>query len=258
MSIERSRNRFRTPAPLRPRPDGISRRVATAARDRQLGPLPEQRPTGWHRLVYDNPPRPVPPALPEIWAGSTGRPAGNAAAPARPDRPIHPTVEVEASAVTLGSGPAPGSGVAPGFRAAAGSETGVTGHRAGPRWRQVGRVLDERPDRRRRWSALLAAALGAAAAAGLGVVLLIGSISAPAEPAPGQRPLTSPATTVVGPAVTVVGPAATLTDSPTVSTPPTLAPPVDPPGAAVVSTLGPGDPGFGWPSSAFGSGSAGN
>jgi len=221
VSIERSRNRFRTTGALTPRPDGISRRVATAARDRRLGPLPEQRPTGWHRLVFD-PPRRVPAASPEAaGADPTARPVDDpAVSPARPDAPIRPN-QVDRSR------------------------------------RQVGRVIEARPNRSRRWAAVLIAAAGAAAAAGVATVLLVSAQSDPTPPGPG------PGVTSTPPPVVTSSP--TPTDSPTAAATPAVvdgpAPssvePVVPTAPAVVSTLSPGDPGFGWPSTAFGSAPAG-
>lgn len=186
MSVERARDRGRASGLVAryPRPDGISRRVATAARDRHPGPPPEPVPTGWHRHVFDHP------------------------------------------AVVLNPGPRQENG-----------PVDATGrHR-----RQMGRVLDGSPTRRR--PAIVAGSLGAVVALGVGAALILA--------APSGRPADSPPVPATQPAT----PAATRTviPTPTVDT----AGPTDPeappaPAPAVVSTLSAGDPGFGWPSTAFG------
>lgn len=241
MPIEHSRNRYRPTGAGAPRPDGISRRVATAARDRRLGPLPEQRPTGWHRLVFDNPPRPVPATSPESPSADPSAPPVQDPAESRPDAPIRPNHPTVAGAAPMG--------------AAAG--TAATHRRAEPPRRQVGRVTEARPHRSRRWAAVLIAAVGAAAAAGVATVLMVSAQSDPTAPVPGPGVISTPP-----PAATS---APTPTDSPTaapagavVGVPaPSSVEPAVPTEPAVVSTLSPGDPGFGWPSTAFGSAPAG-
>lgn len=230
---------MRPPGPVTPRPEGISRRVATAARDRHPGPLPEQRPTGWHRVVYDNPPPPVP-ARPE--PPIPARPA----APARFDR----THLVD----TPPQPPAPGAG-------AAGS------HRpADARHRQVGRVLAAPPaGRNRRAVLVLAATVGAAAVAVLSAVVLLAGPSVPDETGPEVpatvapiRPAGSPSGPAgqpdgpTAPSASTAGPGAEST-APLAADPTAQPPSAAGPDPAQVTTLTPGDPGFGWPSSAFGS-----
>jgi len=206
-----------------------------AARDRSLGPLPEQRPTGWHRLVFDNPPRPAPPApsLPPPDADPVRRADGAAPASSREMRaaPTDRPASVDPSTMDAHPGPAEAAGH----------------RRTGPPRQQIGRVLDPRPDRAHRWTPALIAAVGAAAAAA--ALLMITTRPAPSEPAPGPVvPSVSPSVARPG------GPAPTpreVAESPA----PSPADPTTLPGAAVVSTLAPGDPGFGWPSTAFGSAS---
>ncbi|HEY5880185.1 MAG TPA: hypothetical protein VIU11_14845 [Nakamurella sp.] len=113
--------------------------------------------------------------------------------------------------------------------------------------RQVGRVLDDMP-RRRRPTVVVAGALFAVIAAAVVAVLVLSTTSgSPAEPpsAPATRP--EPRTTVVP--TTIATP--TLTGD--TGAPTSGSAPAGGPGPAVVSTLPPGDPGFGWPSTAFGS-----
>lgn len=191
MSIERARDHGRTTGLVarHPRPDGISRRVASAARDRHLGSLREQVPTGWHRPALDHP-------TAAVSAGS-----------ARSSDPAEPN---------------------------------------GRRRRQVGRVLDDLPTRRRP-TADVAAALGTLVALGAGTVLILSATSgSPADPpsAPATHPAPPTATSADLPAPTLTVGTADLTSEggPAVGTAP-----------AVVSTLNPGDPGFGWPSTTFGS-----
>lgn len=245
MSIERSRNRLRSTGAVAPRPDGISRRVATAARDRQLGPLPEQRPTGWHRLVFDNPPRPVSASAVEApSADPTARPVEDPAdSPARPDAPIRPDHPTVAEAAPMG--------------AADGAGSATTHRRTEPPRRQVGRVTEARPHRSRRWAAVLIAAVGAAAVAGVATVLMVSTQSDPSAPGPGPGVISTPSPVLTS--------APAPTDSPTAAPTPAVADvpapssvvPAVPTEPAVVSTLSPGDPGFGWPSTAFGSAPAG-
>lgn len=199
----------------------MSRRVATAARERRAGPLPEQRPTGWHRIVYEHP---SPPVLPEPPGRITSAGTGNApVAPA----PVDP------------AGP----------------------HRlADPERQQLGRVLGPRPTARRRRAAVLLAAAVTAAVAAVGTVVLVSAQSAPDDgpgaPATGPAAVsTTPASAPASAPPSAGAPGPAPTSGPTVpSAGATPGPTVDAgPGAAVVTTLGSGDPGFGWPSTAFGS-----
>lgn len=244
MSIERSRNRMRPPGPVTPRPDGISRRVATAARDRRPGPLPEQRPTGWHRVVYDNP---LPPARPE---------------PARSDDPMRGgSGSLEREQVVEGTVPTVPAGP---------RQPAHPGHQ------QVGRVLGLPPAGRTRRAALvLAATVGAAAAAAMAAVVLVAGASGPertgpgeigpdapatvepvrpsgSSPAPGGSTAAGPSSTSAPEAVPPAGPAEPAAE-PGAGVPPTEPAPATEPDPARVTTLGPGDAGFGWPSTAFGS-----
>jgi len=150
-----------------------------AARDRQLGPLPEQRPTGWHRLVFANPPRPDQPVLPPTVPGSAQSDplqsdwrhpswTPTVAGVGRPLQPAGP----DSAPQKVPEPPVAGPGV------------GGTHRQPRPARRQIGRVLDPRPDRVRR-SAMLVAALAAAAAAGVCAVLLVSAETATPEPAPG-------------------------------------------------------------------------
>lgn len=243
MPIERSRNRMRSPASGAPRPDGISRRVATAARDRRIAPLREQRPTGWHRIVYANPARPEPPAWLDADGGADSPP------------------------------PSPGRSDGSRRRSDAGRP-------------QLGRVFGPPPAARRRSTALvLAGAVGAAAATVFAAVVLLSGPSAPEETGPAGpapvapiRPGGWPSALVGGPdsprSESTSGPAAVppadpradpaadpsaepgadpATDRPAEPNP-AAAPAAEPgPDPAQVTTLTPGDPGFGWPATAFGS-----
>ncbi|WP_420123025.1 hypothetical protein [Nakamurella sp.] len=235
MSIERSRNRMRPPGPVTPRPDGMSRRVATAARDRRPGPLPEQRPTGWHRVVYDNP---MPPAR-----------------PADPPRDVPPALIP--AVVRAPVGPRPPSG---------------GGHQ------QVGRVLGPPPAGRTRRAALvLVATVGAAAAAGMAAVVLVAGSSEPDRIGP-EAPATVAPIHSTGASLPSNGSTGTGPGAPSSASAPDAIPPAGPvgttgaedtgtaptdaadsgpetgPDPAQVTTLVPGAPGFGWPSTAFGSG----
>jgi len=269
VSIERSRQRARISGSTvrHPRPEGISRRVATAARDRRLGPLPEQRPTGWHRLVFANPPRPdqavhppTPTPTPPVPGPSQSDPSQSDPSqsdpsesdPSLPDlrHPAWPPPTAVVGRPLQSTEPASESEPEK-VRAAAGPGGGGTHRQPPPVRHQIGRVLDPRPDRVRR-SAMLVAALAAAAAAGVCAVLLVSAESATPEPAPGPVP----SVVVSGPAS--VDPAAPApTPTPAAATPTVVpsvgSPSVGPVAPAVVSTLTPGDPGFGWPSTAFGS-----
>jgi hypothetical protein len=263
VSIERSRQRARISGSTvrHPRPEGISRRVATAARDRQLGPLPEQRPTGWHRLVFANPsrsdqpipipiPTPTPTPTPPVPGPSQSDPSQSD--PSLPDlrHPAWPPTAAVVGRPLQSTGPASESEPEK-VRPAAGPGRGGTHRQPPPVRHQIGRVLDPRPDRVRR-SAMLVAALAAAAAAGVCAVLLVSAESATPEPAPGPVPsvvVSEPASVdPAAPAPTPTPAAAAPTAAPSV-----VSPSVGPVAPAVVSTLTPGDPGFGWPSTAFGS-----
>ncbi|HEY7811818.1 MAG TPA: hypothetical protein VIC62_01185 [Nakamurella sp.] len=221
MSVERFRDRLRSsgPAARNLRPDAISRRAARAARDRQVGPPPEQVPTGWYRHTFRNTPQSAP---------ATGR-----------LEPGPPAVEPDRA------------------------------HRRFDRpRRQVGRVLDPVPGRRPRPMLALTCGLGLVTAAGAVVALFVwaGSGAPPAsDPGPVEQVTAVPS----APASAMSSPSEPAAPSPAAPspaapppTPPAAVPPTLPtavpitpaePGPAVVSTLIPGDPGFGWPSAAFGS-----
>lgn len=225
VTIERFRDRIRAPAPVNPRPDGISRRVAMAARDRQLGPLPEQRPTGWHRLVFDNPPRRDPP--PRFRPGPDPAAAPGPGAPVAPPGPGGP--------VSPASSQRPADPRTPDRIRSAQPDPGAGSRRRldDPPRRQIGRVLDIRPDRgRRRRAVAIAAAAAAVVVAAVAAILATDRAVRP-EPDRGPTPssvvLSSPGTPTSN-----AGPFASTAASP--STPIAAVPPRAP-GSSVVVTL---------------------